>query len=95
MCGCMLMHAGMNHDQDQHSTRSMPQAGMAASPSTGGRSCRHCGFSLGRDFKYCPNCGMSLEFSKCPACGQKVEANWGACAYCGHPLGEAEKEKAA
>ncbi|GAB4505096.1 MAG: hypothetical protein Fur0043_20910 [Anaerolineales bacterium] len=90
MCGCMLMHAAMNHEGHQHAA---PQSGGASAPaavSAPVRTCAHCGFPLQEDFAFCPHCGMSLQ-AKCPACGQKVKAEWHACAYCGYPLGETAK----
>jgi RNA polymerase subunit RPABC4/transcription elongation factor Spt4 len=94
MCGCMLMHATMDHEGHQTSTRpaSAPQAG--GIPAASGQRCAHCGFSLQQDFAFCPNCGMSLKTAECSACGQKVDPSWSACAYCGSPLGEAEKQPA-
>jgi predicted amidophosphoribosyltransferase len=90
MCGCMLMHATMNHDE--HQPASTPQANVM--PAANGQNCAHCGFPLGQGFAFCPNCGMNLKTSECPACGQKVDPAWSACAYCGSPLGEVEKQTA-
>jgi len=84
MCGCMLMHATMNHEEHQHSSQPVPSANV--------NKCSHCGFPLGQGFSFCPNCGMSLRTLKCDACGQKVDVSWSACAYCGSPLGDAEKQ---
>ncbi len=94
MCGCMLMHAAMDHEGHQTSTQpaSAPQAN--AMPASSGQRCAHCGFPLGQGFAFCPNCGTSLKTAECSACGQKVDPNWSACAYCGSPLGEAEKQPA-
>jgi RNA polymerase subunit RPABC4/transcription elongation factor Spt4 len=88
MCGCMLMHAAMNHDEHQHSPQSTPAA--SVSPASNGQKCAHCGSSLQSGFIFCPNCGMKLRESKCSACGQNVEASWKTCAYCGSPLGQAQ-----
>jgi len=87
MCGCMLMHAAMDHGEHQSSAQptSAPQA--SAMPAANGQRCVHCSFPLGQGFAFCPNCGMSLKTSECSACGQKVDPNWSACAYCGSPLG--------
>jgi RNA polymerase subunit RPABC4/transcription elongation factor Spt4 len=90
MCGCMLMHAAMNHDEHQHSSQSTPAPGASVSPATNGQKCAHCSYPLGSGFTFCPNCGMKLQESKCSACGQIVEATWKTCAYCGSPLGQAE-----
>ena len=94
MCGCMLMHAVMDHEGHQTSTQpaSAPEASVA--PAASGQRCAHCGFPLAQGFAFCPNCGMNLKTSECSACGQKVDPNWSACAYCGSPLGEAEKQPA-
>lgn len=93
MCGCMLMHAAMDHEGHQTSTQpaSVPQA--SAIPAFSGQRCAHCDFPLGQGFAFCPNCGMSLKTAECSACGQKVDPNWSACAYCGSPLGEAETKR--
>ena len=95
MCGCMLMHAMMDHEGHQHSQEAVNapdsnQMSVAAS----GAKCSHCGFPLGQGFAFCPNCGMSLKTSSCPACGQKVDPAWSACAYCGSPLGQVENQQA-
>ena len=94
MCGCMLMHAAMDHEGHQTSTQpaSVPQANVMLAAS--GQQCAHCNFPLGQGFAFCPNCGMNLKTLECSACGQKVDSNWSACAYCGSPLGEAEKQPA-
>ncbi len=87
MCGCMLIHATMNHEGYRHpaSQRSMPVPAA---------TCAHCGFPLQEGFVFCPGCGMSLRTEKCPACGQKVDLSWATCAYCGSPLGETQKHAA-
>jgi predicted amidophosphoribosyltransferase len=94
MCGCMLMHAAMNHEGHQRST---PQSGApapaSAAVSSTRRTCAHCGFPLQEGFAFCPNCGMSLQ-AKCPACGQKVDLSWATCTFCGSPLGETQKHAA-
>jgi len=90
MCGCMLMHAGMEHGEHHHSSQSSstPEASVPAAASEG--KCAHCGFPLHAGFTFCPNCGMKLQENQCPACGQNVEAGWKNCAYCGSPLGNVE-----
>ncbi len=92
MCGCMLMHATMNHDEQQHSSQSVPAPAVSNVSSDSGLYCAHCGYPLQKGFAFCPNCGMSLKAAKCPACGQKVDPNWSTCAYCGSSLGEVEKQ---
>jgi hypothetical protein len=86
MCGCMLMHAAMNHSEHQAGSR--PGGDASIMDVSGGQRCAHCDFPLQSGFAYCPNCGMSLQAVECPSCGQKVEATWKSCAYCGSPLGE-------
>jgi len=94
MCGCMLMHATMNHDGHQ----TAPQAGNIPAPiavaSVSDYKCAHCGFPLQAGYAFCPSCGMNLRSAECSACGQKVDPNWSACAYCGSPLGEAHERAA-
>jgi len=94
MCGCMLLHAAMNHEGHQHSA---PQSGASpsapAAVSSTGRTCAHCGFPLQEGFAFCPNCGVSLQ-ARCPACGQTIEPQWSICAYCGLPLDNAQEHMA-
>lgn len=94
MCGCMLMHATMDHKEHQPGTQSTPAPTANAMPAAGGQRCIHCGFPLQQGFAFCPSCGMSLRTAECPACGQKVDPDWGTCAYCGSPLGEAQERPA-
>jgi RNA polymerase subunit RPABC4/transcription elongation factor Spt4 len=89
MCGCMLMHAAMDHSGHQAADHPMPGHRASVLPAPSGAQCVHCSFALQPDFAFCPNCGMSVKTADCPACGRKVEPAWGACAYCGSPLGEA------
>ena len=91
MCGCMLMHATMNHEEQHHPVSqptSAPTANALSAP--GVRQCPHCDFPLQRGFAFCPNCGMSLRTTECSACGQKVDPSWKTCAYCGSPLRETQ-----
>ncbi len=95
MCGCMLMHATMNHEEQRHPAlqpASAPMANVLSAP--GARQCPHCNFPLQQGFAFCPNCGLSLRTAECEACGQKVEPRWKACAYCGSPLGQVERQPA-
>lgn len=95
MCGCMLMHAAMDHEEQHH-----PASQAAFAPSVSSvRRCSHCSFPLRQAFAFCPNCGMparaaqaqaSLRTAECEACGQQVDPSWKACAHCGAPLGEAQ-----
>jgi hypothetical protein len=88
MCGCMLMHAMMNHQE--HQPGAQAEASTNAMHTSGQQHCAHCGFPLQPGFAFCPGCGMSLKTAECPACGQKVDPGWRACAYCGSPLGEVQ-----
>jgi len=90
MCGCMLMHAMMDHEEHPHSTQSA--SAMNAIPAASAKKCSHCGSALEQGFSFCPNCGMSLKTLKCEACGQKVDPTWNACAYCGSPLSKPETQ---
>ncbi|HBG74757.1 MAG: hypothetical protein A2X25_12030 [Chloroflexi bacterium GWB2_49_20] len=94
MCGCMLMHAAMDHEGHQTSTQpaSTPQANVTSAVS--GQLCVDCSFPLGQGFAFCPNCGMNLKTSECSACGQKVDPSWSVCAFCGSLLNETEKQPA-
>ena len=86
MCGCMLKHAMMDHADHQPVAQSEPDKEAMVAP--GQKRCTHCNFPLQNDFAFCPSCGMSLRPAVCPACGQKIQPGWGACAYCGSPLGD-------
>lgn len=92
MCGCMLLHATMNHTGQQPVNQSAP--GVDAATGAGKQQCKHCGFPVDQNFSFCPGCGARLGAVPCPACGQKVEPSWGACAYCGFPIGEARGQPA-
>lgn len=92
MCGCMLMHTMMNHEEHQPVTPSTSGANSMAAPSR--QHCIHCGFPLQQGFAFCPGCGMSIKTTECPACGKKVDPAWKACAYCGSPLGEVQGQTA-
>lgn len=94
MCGCMLMHAGMNHQEHNPADSSASGSGANTIPAFSGQRCAHCGFPLQQGFAFCPGCGMSLRTAECPACGQKVDPSWKACAYCGLPLGEVQAQTA-
>lgn len=95
MCGCMLMHAMMDHEDHQHSSESeaVPVPDRPVTPAGSGKKCSHCSFPLGQGYAFCPNCGMSLKTANCPACGQKVDPTWSACAFCGSPKGEPQKQQ--
>lgn len=94
MCGCMLMHAAMDHSGHQPANQPSPAPQASAMPAVSGPRCAHCDFPLQKGFAFCPNCGMSLRTAECPACGQKVDPNWSTCAYCGSPLGEVQGQPA-
>lgn len=90
MCGCMMMHATMDHQEHNPVSQSVSGPGVNPMPVSGGNQCSHCGFPLQQGFAFCPGCGMDLKTVECPACRQKVDPGWRACAYCGSPLGEAQ-----
>jgi hypothetical protein len=48
--------------------------------------CPACGQTAASHFKFCPNCGKSLE-SVCPGCGKPAESAWKTCPFCGQKLG--------
>jgi len=48
--------------------------------------CPACGQTAASHFKFCPNCGKSLE-SICPGCGKPAESAWKTCPYCGQKFG--------
>jgi len=93
MCGCMLMHAAMDHEGHQTSTQPAPMSQPIVLPAVSRQKCAHCGSPLGQGFAFCPNCGMSLKTTECSACGQKIDPAWSACAYCGHPLGQTNGQR--
>lgn len=100
MCGCMLMHAAMNHEEQHHpASPSAPAPTVNVSSASRVRPCSHCSFPLQQSFAFCPNCGLpapvaqaqvSLRMTECTACGQKVDPSWKACAHCGAPHSEAQ-----
>lgn len=92
MCGCMLMHAMMDHQEHQPDIQAEPGTNAMHTPDQ--QRCTHCGFPLQRGFTFCPGCGMSLRTAECPACGQKVDPGWRSCAFCGSPLGEGLEQAA-
>jgi len=87
MCGCMLMHATMDHQEHHSVAQSASDPGVNSISASSGQRCAHCGFPLQQNFAFCPGCGMSLKTAECPACGQKVDPSWRACAFCGSQLG--------
>lgn len=94
MCGCMMMHAAMDHEEHgEHPWSGNAPVHNSLQAATG-KTCGHCGFPVGPGFTFCPNCGMRLKTENCPACGQRVENNWKSCAYCGSPLGASETQPA-
>ncbi len=92
MCGCMMMHATMNHEE--HQPGAQAESGRNAIPMSDQRHCPHCGFPVQQGFAFCPGCGMSLRTAECPACGQKVDPSWSTCVFCGSPLGEVMEQPA-
>jgi hypothetical protein len=49
--------------------------------------CRHCGKENPSNFKFCLDCGSTLEQPECPKCGVKNAAGAVKCALCDEPLG--------
>ena len=92
MCGCMMMHTMMDHQEHQSSAQADP--GTNPMQMIGKQHCAHCGFQLQQGFAFCPNCGMSLRTAECPACGQKVDPSWRTCAFCRSPLGNTQEQPA-
>ncbi|MFW6040263.1 MAG: zinc ribbon domain-containing protein [Thermoplasmatota archaeon] len=46
--------------------------------------CPECGYEVGRDDKFCRNCGVELASSmKCPSCGSEVNKEDNYCPRCG------------
>ena len=67
MCGCMLMHAMMNHQEHQPTTQSASGPGADTMPASIRVRCTHCSYPLQQGFAFCPGCGMSLGAAECPA----------------------------
>ena len=57
MCGCMLMHSMMDHQEHQPGVQTDP--GINAMHVSDQRHCAHCGFPVQKGFAFCPSCGMS------------------------------------
>ena len=94
MCGCMLMHTMMNHQEHQPATQPVSASGANPIQVTNGQRCTQCGFPVQKVFSFCPSCGKSLHSAVCPACGQKIDPGWSECAFCGAPLGEPQQQAA-
>ena len=60
MCGCMLMHATMNHQEHHPGNQPATVSGTTTLSASGSRPCAHCGFPLQQDFAFCPSCGINL-----------------------------------
>lgn len=50
--------------------------------------CPSCGKKLAKDMKFCPYCGLILNFKNCPACGTDIEKNAKYCYHCGLDVGK-------
>lgn len=48
--------------------------------------CPRCGNPVEKDWKFCPECEISLSEGVCPACGKPVEPEWKLCPFCGRKL---------
>ena len=44
--------------------------------------CGGCGLQVSEEFRYCPNCKLSLK-SVCDHCSKPIRTNWKCCPYCG------------
>lgn len=47
--------------------------------------CKNCGTEIGKDIKFCPNCGNKIQ-KQCPMCGQEIEEGMKFCVSCGAKL---------
>ncbi|MCT4617463.1 MAG: zinc ribbon domain-containing protein [Candidatus Gracilibacteria bacterium] len=54
--------------------------------------CHNCGYSVQKDFKFCPKCRVELN-RECNVCKKMIEPDWENCPYCGSFQGEEEKNK--
>ena len=67
MCGCMLLHATMDHTRQQPVVQ--PKGGLDAASGAGAQRCKHCGFPVVQDFSFCPGCGYDAhQLQRCPNC---------------------------
>lgn len=69
------------------SERKTPAAGGARASQA---VCPSCGGAAAPGFKFCPNCGKSIQAS-CPSCGKPAESSWKACPYCGRSFEDGPK----
>lgn len=63
MCGCMLLHATMDHSEQKTVNQTAPRADAATG--AGAQYCKHCGFRVDQEFSFCPGCGASLKATAC------------------------------
>lgn len=94
MCGCMLMHAAMDHAGHGAVGQTVPPPASQAVAGAALRTCAHCGASVQDDFAFCPACGAAQQAAACSSCGRKIEPAWTACPWCGAPLGQRTAEAA-
>ena len=94
MCGCMLMHAAMDHEGHQASTQPAVCTTAQRHVCLQRTAMRSLWLPSWTGFCFLSELRHEFETAECPACGQKVDLTWSACAYCGSPLGEAEKQPA-
>lgn len=67
--------------------RSERKTSAAAGGTPAKSACPSCGQDVASNFKFCPNCGRSVQTS-CPACDKPVESSWKACPHCGRTFDE-------
>lgn len=54
----------------------------------GESNCKRCGAVCSEEYKFCPNCGASLDSDKCPQCGAELIDGAKFCVSCGACIGE-------
>ena len=53
--------------------------------------CRNCGTACSDEFKFCPNCGASMQDAKCKNCGAELIGNAKFCVNCGMQVAETKR----
>ncbi len=67
----------------EHEVMGAPRDGTLEAASS---KCFFCSSPIGKNAKFCPTCGKSLERPKCAKCGTLNELGHKFCAECGEPL---------
>ncbi|MBN2199440.1 MAG: zinc ribbon domain-containing protein [Candidatus Aminicenantes bacterium] len=70
--------------------RSERKAAETLGPAAVKTVCPSCGADVSAGFKFCPNCGKSVQ-PTCPSCGKPAESSWKACPYCGRTFEDGPK----